>query len=63
LHGPNSVLAAAIGDDRKGKLSLTLYLLAIPLAFVTPWLSIAMYILIAALWFVPDKRIEQFERR
>ncbi|MGA2636618.1 TMEM175 family protein [Methylocella sp.] len=60
-NGPNSILAAAIGDDRKGKLSLALYFIAIPLAFVTPWLSIAIYIVITALWFVPDKRIEQFE--
>jgi uncharacterized membrane protein len=63
LHGPNSVLAAAIGDDRKGKLSLALCSIAIPLAFVAPWLSIAIYIVIAALWFIPDKRIEQFEPR
>jgi uncharacterized membrane protein len=60
-NGPDCVLAAAIGDDRKGKLSLTLYLLAIPLAFVAPWLSIAIYVAIAGIWFVPDKRIEQFE--
>jgi uncharacterized membrane protein len=58
-NGPESILAAAIGDDRKGKLSLTLYLLAIPLAFITPWLSIAIYIAIAAMWFVPDRRIER----
>jgi len=58
-NGPDSVLAAAIGDDRKGKLSLTLYILAIPLAFASPWLSITIYVGIAALWFVPDKRIER----
>ena len=61
-NGPDSVLAAAIGDDRKGKLSLALYILAIPLAFASPWLSIAIYVGIAALWFVPDKRIEHFAR-
>ena len=58
-NGPHSILVAAIGDDRKGKLSLTLYLLAIPLAFASPWLSIAIYVAISALWFVPDKRIER----
>ncbi len=59
-NGPDSILATAIGDDRKGRLSLTLYLLAIPLAFVSPWLSIAIYVAIAAMWFVPDSRIERF---
>ena len=53
--GPNSALAAAIGDDRKGKLSLALYVIAIPLAFLAPWISIAIYVAIAAIWFVPDR--------
>jgi uncharacterized membrane protein len=60
VNGPDSVLAAAIGDDRKGKLSLALYLLAIPLAFLAPVLSIAIYVAIAALWFNPDRRIERY---
>jgi uncharacterized membrane protein len=59
-NGPDSFLAAAIGEDRKGKASLALYLLAIPLAFVSPFISVAIYIAIAAMWFVPDRRIERF---
>jgi uncharacterized membrane protein len=62
-NGADTFLADAIGDDRKGKLSLALYFMAIPLAFASPWLSIAIYILIAALWFAPDRRIEDFGRR
>ncbi len=58
--GPDSVLAAAIGKDRKGNLSLALYLLAIPSAFVSPWLAIALYVAVAAIWFIPDRRIEKF---
>jgi uncharacterized membrane protein len=59
-NGPDSFLAAAIGEDRKGKASLALYLLAIPPAFVSPFISIAIYVAIAAMWFVPDRRIERF---
>ena len=57
-QGPNSLLAAAIGNDWKGKLSPTLYLLAIPLAFVNPWISHALFITVALLWLAPDPRIE-----
>lgn len=56
--GPGSRLSAALGEDRKGKLSLLLYAASVPLAFATPWLSIVIYILIAAGWFIPDRRIE-----
>ncbi len=59
LQGPNSLLAAAIGRDWKGKLSPVLYLLAIPLAFLNSWISNGLYILVAALWLVPDRRIER----
>ncbi len=58
-QGPNSLLAAAIGDDRKGKLSPVLYLAAIPLAFVSPWIASGLYILVALIWLVPDRRIER----
>ncbi len=58
-HGPQSVLARAIGNDLKGKLPLLLYALAIGAAFVHPWISLAIYISIAALWFMPDRRIEK----
>jgi uncharacterized membrane protein len=57
-QGPSSKLAAALGSDLKGKISLTSYALAIPLAFVQPWISIDLYVLVALLWLVPDRRIE-----
>jgi uncharacterized membrane protein len=58
-EGPDSLLARAIGDDRKGKMSLLLYFVAIPLAFVQPWISHALYVAVALMWLVPDKRIEK----
>lgn len=57
-HGRHSVLAQALGRDLKGKLSPALYAAAIGLAFVYPWLSIAIYVLVALMWLVPDRRIE-----
>jgi len=57
-NGPNSKLARAVGNDLKAKLSLSLYILAIPLAFVRPWIAIALYVSNAMMWFVPDRRIE-----
>ncbi len=61
LHreGGDSVLARAVGRDRKGKLSPFFYLAAIGLAFVAPWASVAIYIAVAVLWLVPDRRIEK----
>jgi uncharacterized membrane protein len=58
-QGQDSVLAAAIGRDWKGNLSPVLYLMAIPLAFVSPWISNSLYVLVALLWLVPDRRIER----
>ncbi len=58
-QGRNSLLAAAIGRDWKGKLSLVLYLSAIPLAFVSAWIASGLYALVAVLWLVPDRRIER----
>jgi uncharacterized membrane protein len=58
-HGEHSVLARALGSDIKGKISPLLYALAIPLAFVLPWLSIAVYVLVALIWLIPDRRIER----
>ena len=58
-QGPNSLLAAAIGSDWKGKLSPLLYLAAIPLAFVSSWIASGIYILVAFLWLIPDRRIER----
>ena len=57
-QGPDSLLAQAVGADWKGKLSLLLYLSAIPLAFVSVWLASGLYFLVALLWLVPDRRIE-----
>jgi uncharacterized membrane protein len=57
-HGKDSLLATAVGDDRKGRLSLLAYLAAIPLAFVEQWISDALYIVVALMWLVPDQRIE-----
>jgi len=59
VNGRTSKLAAAIGHDLKGKLSLVSFVAAIPLAFVNPWISLALYVLVAVIWFVPDPRIEQ----
>ena len=57
-QGPDSRLAAAVGKDGKGKLSLACYALAIPLAFVHQWISDALYVFVALLWLIPDRRIE-----
>jgi len=57
-QGPSSKLASAVGRDRKGKISLALYALGITLAFVRPWISAALYALVALIWLVPDRRIE-----
>ena len=61
-HGPHSVLATALGRDIKGKLSLILYAAGIAVAFLSPWLSIAIYALITVIWLVPDRRIERLLR-
>jgi uncharacterized membrane protein len=58
LHGPTSPLAIAFGRDWKGKISALLYLMAIPAAFVNQWISDAIYVAVALIWFVPDRRIE-----
>jgi uncharacterized membrane protein len=58
-HGHDSVLGQALGSDWKGKLSPIFYLTAIPMAFVNPWISSALYTTVALLWIVPDKRIER----
>jgi len=58
-QGENSALKRAVGNDWKGKLSPLLYVVAIVLAFPTPWISIAIYVFVALMWIVPDKRIER----
>ncbi|WP_375559272.1 TMEM175 family protein [Bernardetia sp. OM2101] len=59
IHGESSILYKAIGNDYKGKISLILYACAIPLSFVSQWLSILIYFGVALIWIVPDKRIEK----
>jgi uncharacterized membrane protein len=56
-QGTNSVLANALGGDFKGKISPILYAAGIGLAFVSAWLSVAVYVLVAAMWLIPDRRI------
>ena len=57
-----SLLANALGTDIKGKISPVLYAAAILLAFVNPWISIAIYVMVAVMWLVPDRRIENVLR-
>ena len=59
IHGRDSVLAKAIGKDLKGKISPVLYIIALVFAFINPWLSGAIYVLVALMWLIPDKRIER----
>jgi TMEM175 potassium channel family protein len=57
-HGKDSHLARAIGKDFKGKISPVLYAVAIVVAFFIPWISYAIYVLVALMWLLPDRRIE-----
>ena len=59
VQGRDSLLHRAIGSDWKGKLSPVLYLAAIPLAFVSHWIAQAIYVIVALIWLVPDRRIER----
>lgn len=58
-QGPDSLLAVAVGSDVKGKISPVLYVLAIAGALITPWIAGALYVAVALLWLVPDRRIER----
>ena len=62
-HGKQSVLAEALGTDLKGKISPVLYIAGIVVAFVNPWISIGLYVLVAIIWLVPDRRIERMVGR
>src|SRR6059058_4057883 len=63
-QGRKSLLAKAVGSDWKGKLSPVLYLIAIPLAFVSSWIAGGLYVFVALLWLIPDPRIErELEKR
>jgi uncharacterized membrane protein len=59
LHGTTSVLATALGRDFKGKISIVIYLVAIPFAFQNSRLAASLYALVAVMWLVPDRRIEK----
>ena len=59
VEGPDSLLARAIGMDRKGKISMLLYVVGIAVSFFSSWLSGAMYVTVALIWLVPDQRIER----
>ena len=61
-QGSESLLANALDTDIKGKISPVLYAAAILLAFVSPWISIAIYVMVAVMWLVPDRRIESVLR-
>ena len=62
-QGDDSTLADALGNDMKGKISPVIYLVAVPVAFVNRWVAIALYVVVALMWFVPDRRIEsRFQR-
>jgi len=55
----NSALAEAIGDDRKGIISVVIYVVAVPLSFVNQWVALGLYVAVGLIWFVPDRRIER----
>ena len=59
LHGKDSAFAAALGSDLKGKISALAYLTAVGFAYVEHWVSVALYVLVAVMWFVPDRRFER----
>ena len=58
-QGPHSKLKEAIGSDGKGYLSLAMYAIAIPLAFTNRWVAYALYVAVALIWLIPDRRIER----
>jgi uncharacterized membrane protein len=58
-HGAGSALGVALGSDGKGKASVAIYAAAVPLAFVSTWASIALIVVVAVMWLVPDRRIER----
>jgi uncharacterized membrane protein len=58
-HGKDSVLARAVGNDRKGLISLVVYVTAVPAALVNPWISCGLFAVVALMWLIPDRRIEK----
>lgn len=62
-HGQDSPIAIAIGEDTKGKIPLSIYAIAVILSLFAPWLSVLLYALVAVIWFIPDRRIENMLHR
>ncbi len=61
-QGKDSALAAALGRDLKGKISPAIYALALPLAFVNRWIAVGLYVVVALMWLIPDRRLESMIR-
>jgi len=61
-HGSESTLAKALGRDRKGKVSALIYAVAIPFAFLNSWIACGLYVTVAVIWLIPDRRIEKLLR-
>lgn len=59
LEGDNAKLRDAVGNDVKGKISVVLYTAGIIAAFLRPWIADALYVAVAAMWFLPDRRVER----
>ena len=59
VHGKDSVLAQALGKDRKGIISIILYSIGLALTFFNSWLGFSVYVVVAAIWLIPDRRIEK----
>ena len=60
VHGKDSTLAKAIGKDKKGIISVILYIAGIACSlFIHPWIGFSIYVIVAAIWFIPDRRIEK----
>jgi len=57
-HGKDSTIAVALGNDFKGKISVVIYIIAIGFSFLAPIVSLSLYIAVAIMWFIPDRRIE-----
>ena len=58
IHAKDSNIYGAKGNDRKGKISIIIYAMGVTLSFIHPWLGLLMYVIVAAIWFIPDPRIE-----
>jgi uncharacterized membrane protein len=58
-HGKESLLAKAIGHDKKGKLSIIIYAVAVAAGFINAWISLALYLIVATMWLIPDSRFEK----